>query len=147
MTTGHSFIRRQPQISLFSLFFDGKLFRALCAFVLCANRTDPKNLSRREREGERNPCRFRSSPYCGMGGMTSNGCPAYRVAKPQQLFGYFSCRVRPITFFFPFSFAVFFHRMVFVWSQSPSAPFMDVTSIIHNPCTAAGHTRNSKKIK
>jgi hypothetical protein len=29
------------------------LFRVLCAFVLCANRTDPKNLSRRERGREK----------------------------------------------------------------------------------------------
>jgi hypothetical protein len=101
VTAGHSFIRRQPQISLFSLFFfDGRGCFVFCVLSCCVQTERTRKTCPEEREGERNPCRFRSSPYCGMGGMTSNGCLAYRVAKPQQLFGYFSCRERPITFFF-----------------------------------------------
>lgn len=118
------------------------LFRVLCAFVLCANRTDPKNLSRREREREREILvdfvRRRIAEWAEW-----RQTAAQLTVSPSHNSYSDTFRAERQTgnnlFFFFCSFAVFFHRLVFVWSQSPSAPFMDVTSIIHKPRTAAGY--------
>lgn len=142
MTAGHSFIRRQPQISLFSFFSTGGAIScSVCFRVVCKQNGPEKLVPERERGREK-------SLSISFVAVLRNGrndvkrlpsLPCRQATTVIRIL--FVQRDRPaITFFsFFFSFAVFFHRLVFVWSQSPSAPFMDVTSIIHNPRTAAGY--------